>query len=499
MSVILEQHQVDKMLSESIAGYKSKYADYISAANNAYLEATGRKMPSNLELTVAKNLAATEQYFQEAGYSTEAKYLKETTDPSDINAFIHHAFDMVTAIIPSTIIDEMVSIQGMDKRVGEIFYMDILVGTNKGYYQQGQEYLSSQYGPRTGQSYSDDRVTEEPFNTQPAPVSNTTTTYTTVLAWSPVVINNTVPNLLTFDYWIGGVQYTGQYDGTTFSGYDVNAGSCHWTASTQTLVIVFTTALDSGTLLDVNYYWNGAVATTGSTTSGLPEVNVELTSSIVTAKRRALKTKWLLDAAAMLAKEHGKDIEKELMDSVIAGVMNETAVEVAADIYNSAAAGAPVTFSNTPPSLQIPYVIHRQELFASIIDADTNIESSVRKVKANFVVGGSQFSNIVKGMPVDMFKPAEYSDAVPVGMHVIGKLNNQYKCIQNFDYPTTAFLVGAKGNNWLTTGYVYAPFIPLMTTKPITDENLVTWRSLLTWYGKKIVNASFYNQGIITA
>jgi len=409
---------------------------------------------------------------------------------------------MVTAIIPSTIIDEMVSIQGMDKRVGEIFYMDFLIGTQKGYYQVGNEYLSSQYGPKTGQSYSDDRVTEEPFNTQPAAVSNAALSYSTVLAWSPVVINGTVPNYLTFDYWMSGVQYTGQYDGITFSGYKVNASGCSWTPKTQTLVIAFTTALDSGTLLDVNYYWNGATASSNSAdglVSGLPEVNVELTSAIVTAKRRALKTKWLLDAAAMLAKEHGKDIEKELMDAVIAGVMNETAVEVASDLYNNAAAGSPVTFANTPPSTQIPYVIHRQELFASIIDADTNIESAVRKVKANFVVGGSQFSNIVKGMPVDMFKPSEYADAVPVGMHVIGKLNNQYKCIQNFDYPTTAFLVGAKGNNWLTTGYVYAPFIPLMTTKPITDENLVTWRSLLTWYGKKIVNASFYNQGLITA
>ncbi len=68
-------------------------------------------------------------------------------------------------------------------------------------------------------------------------------------------------------------------------------------------------------------------------------------------------------------------------------------------------------------------------------------------------------------------------------MHVIGKLYNQYKIIQNFDYPADAFLVGAKGNSWLYTGYVYAPFYPIMTTKPIVDEDLMTWRSLfdLVW------------------
>jgi len=80
MGMLLEQAQVDKMLSESIAGYKSKYADYLSAAENAYFESTGRKMPTNLVTTVVKNLAATEEYFEKAGYNTNSKYLKEETD-----------------------------------------------------------------------------------------------------------------------------------------------------------------------------------------------------------------------------------------------------------------------------------------------------------------------------------------------------------------------------------------------------------------------------------
>jgi len=64
MSVILEQSQVDRMLSESVAGYKSKYGDYISAASNAYFESTGKKLPSNLELTLAKNLVQLKTIFQ---------------------------------------------------------------------------------------------------------------------------------------------------------------------------------------------------------------------------------------------------------------------------------------------------------------------------------------------------------------------------------------------------------------------------------------------------
>ena len=98
-----------------------------------------------------------------------------------------------------------------------------------------------------------------------------------------------------------------------------------------------------------------------------------------------------------------------------------------------------------------------------------------------------------------MFDSVAYADKTPVGMHVIGVLDNQWKVIQNFDYANNKFLIGAKGPDWLTTGFVYSPYIPLMTT-PV-NWNLAGdhWRSLLTWYGMKTINTKFYHRGTVSA
>ena len=489
MSQYLLEESINKMLNESLQIGKSRYAPYLESASQAYYNQTGRQMPTNLQSTLVRNLMATQGAFESAGYDVQ-KYIKEESTPDSIGQFIHHAFDMVTAIIPSSIIEEFATIQGMDKRIGEIFYMDIIKGTTKGSSTKGDNYLSSQFGPQTGEDYSDERINLEPAGTGDGGTTAFTGTAKLVSPWSPYKTGTVI---MTFT--IGAVVYTATDGGSGAFAANANIASSVIDYTNGTVSVTFNTAPDNLTKIYLSYSY--ASTTVGA--SGLPEVDVKLTNQLVTAKRRALKTKWLLDTAAMLSKEHGKDIEKELLDAVVAGVMNEIAVECANDIYNVANAGLPVQFTKTPPSPQIPFVIHRQELLASVVQADVNIESAVRKVKANFVIAGSEFTNIVRAMPVDLFKPASYADATPVGMHVIGTLNNQYKIIQNFDFASTAFVVGAKGNNWLTTGYVYAPFIPLMTTRPITDENLVTFRSLLTYYGKQVVNSSFFNKGVIVA
>ena len=522
MENLLLEASINNMLTDSVGMYKQKYAKYVDNAEKAFFESTGRKMGTNLVSTLVKNLKATEDFLGERGY------LKEETTPTDINAFIHHAFDMISAIIPGNVIEEFATIQGMEKRVGEIFFMDIIKANDKAPANAGDNYLSSQYGPNTGQNYSDERVLTEVIDT----VGNSgvhSAIFTDTLTWHPIKpamieqvydydTTGATACTVRFNFTYGGDTYVG-YIGTglTLLGFLYKNGTSFVATTsivdTATVVLatgVVTITFNSNAIVDTATYvtcdydyasttapaYNTSVGTTGV---GLPEVDIKVTSEIVTAKRRALKTKWLLDTAAMLSKEHGKDIEAELLDAVIAGVMNEIAVEAASDIYNGANAGTAVEFSITPPSTQIPYIVHRQELLGQIMIADTNIESAVRKVKANFVIGGANFTNVVRGMPVDMFKPASYADAVPVGMHVIGTLNGQYKIIQNFDFNANVFVVGAKGNSWLLTGYVYAPFIPIMTTKPITDENLNTFRSLLTWYGKKMVNTKFYNKGLITA
>ena len=208
----------------------------------------------------------------------------------------------------------------------------------------------------------------------------------------------------------------------------------------------------------------------------------------------------MIDSAIMLQKEHGKDMEKELTEKVLSGVMNEIAIEMANLLYDSATvnSGTAYEYDKTPPSTTIPYVTHRQEILGTLGFISTDIEDAVRKVTANFVIAGKEFCKVIKGLPRDLFAKVKYPDKTPVGMHVIGELDDQWKVIQNLDYTSTKFLVGCKGPDWLTTGAVYAPFIPLMTTPINWNTAGDQWRSILTWSGMKVVNANFYAKGAIT-
>jgi hypothetical protein len=58
-------------------------------------------------------------------------------------------------------------------------------------------------------------------------------------------------------------------------------------------------------------------------------------------------------------------------------------------------------------------------------------------------------------------------------------------------------LLGYKGNSFLETGYVYAPYVPLVVTPTIFQpEDFTPRKGVMTRYGKQMVRPEFY--GAIT-
>jgi hypothetical protein len=54
-------------------------------------------------------------------------------------------------------------------------------------------------------------------------------------------------------------------------------------------------------------------------------------------------------------------------------------------------------------------------------------------------------------------------------------------------------LMGFRGNNFLETGAVYSPYIPLVQTPLVYDPvNFTPRRGVLTRYAKKVVRPEFY-------
>jgi len=56
-------------------------------------------------------------------------------------------------------------------------------------------------------------------------------------------------------------------------------------------------------------------------------------------------------------------------------------------------------------------------------------------------------------------------------------------------------LMGYRGNNFLETGAVYAPYVPLIMTPLVYDpQNFTPRRGVMTRYAKKMVRPEYYGR-----
>ena len=60
-------------------------------------------------------------------------------------------------------------------------------------------------------------------------------------------------------------------------------------------------------------------------------------------------------------------------------------------------------------------------------------------------------------------------------------------------FPRNVLLVGRRGNSFLESGYVYAPYVPLQVTPTIFgQEDFVPRKGVMTRYAKKMVRPDMY-------
>jgi len=80
-----------------------------------------------------------------------------------------------------------------------------------------------------------------------------------------------------------------------------------------------------------------------------------------------------------------------------------------------------------------------------------------------------------------------------MGVQKVGMLNSRFTVYKNPYMNENAMLVGFRGSNFLETGAVYSPYIPLIMTPLIYDpDNFTPRRGVMTRYAKKIVRPEFY-------
>jgi hypothetical protein len=85
-----------------------------------------------------------------------------------------------------------------------------------------------------------------------------------------------------------------------------------------------------------------------------------------------------------------------------------------------------------------------------------------------------------------------------MGVQKVGQLNNRYTVYKNPYMIENQCLIGFRGSNFLETGAVYAPYVPLIMTPLVYDPtNFTPRKGVMTRYAKKMVRPEFYGKVIV--
>ncbi len=85
------------------------------------------------------------------------------------------------------------------------------------------------------------------------------------------------------------------------------------------------------------------------------------------------------------------------------------------------------------------------------------------------------------------------------GVTKVGSFQNRYTIYKNPYMKENIVLLGFRGSNFLETGAVYAPYIPLILTPLVYDPNNFTpRRGVMTRYAKKVVRPEFFGTALLS-
>ena len=247
----------------------------------------------------------------------------------------------------------------------------------------------------------------------------------------------------------------------------------------------------------------------------IPEIDISLKSVAIVAKTRKLKAVWSPELAQDLNAYHSVDAEAELTAMLSEYISMEIDLEILDMLMASATAkeekwsarvgyeydSATTTFVESSGASNAYTKGEWFQTLGNKIQAVSNaIHQKTLRGGANFMVVSPETATIIESIP----GYASDSDAdaanksFAMGVQKVGALNNRYTVYKNPYMQENKILVGFRGSNFLETGAVYAPYVPLIMTPLVYDpKNFTPRKGVMTRYAKKMVRPEFYGTVIV--
>ena len=536
------------MLLESANPWKSQQAEAAKVANkwekSGLLEGINGEIEKNNMAVILENQA-------------KQLVVESTNITSGTNSMLGGtgenwagiALPLVRRVFAEIVAKDFVSVQPMAMPSGLVFYLDFQYGNNKNPFQQGKslygsladvqatDYDITNVDP-TGGLYGQGRYGYS-MNQFSASLTATTASATTAslqydsryygqglftVNFSDAQLATlSLPDFLSVQAWIpsqsgkfGAAQVLQQ-----FTTYTSGAGA--------TALQFVVNATPDGGATTVFYNKQTTPAARGdfeadNTTIAIPNaadpaqidiptINIQLKSDAIVAKTRKLKAQWTPELAQDLNAYQNIDAEAELtgllsqyiameIDLEILSMLTEEAATIGYwsatnnEIWNGSAFVQTSTSTGGFYNTQGGWF---QTLGTVIQSVSNKILQKTLRGQANFLVISPNVATIMQSIPgYASDAGADLEKVFNFGSQKIGTLNSRYKVYVNPYFSNNVILMGYKGAQFLESGAVYAPYVPLLMTPLVYDPNTFTPRKgIMTRYAKKMVRPEFYGKVLV--
>ena len=444
------------------------------------------------------------------------------------------ALPMVRKVFGQIAAQEFVSVQPMNLPSGLVFFLDFQYGTEKTPFTAGGDVYGSgsMYGLTEGDAPSEGLYGAGRFGYS---INNTASVGVTIsstgsTAWadfnydsafSASAIDGTYMKLAIAKTELPNGDFLGARAFILSGSSCSNEGVLQTFTTTNNSEVIMLSAvgnLNTGTTItyqlqpldnergdfeDGNNTLNG-----NNTPISIPEINVKLKSEAIVAKTRKLKAVWTpefaqdlnayqsLDAEAeltsIMSEYIAMEIDLEILDMLISSVPTNN-TEVWSAVNNQSISGATTSdlgFYNSQGQWF-------QTLGTKMQKVSNKIHQLTLRGGANFLVCSPTVATVLESIPG--FASNSDGDAAKAkyafGVQKVGAINSRYDVYKNPYMTENVILMGYRGSQFLETGAVFAPYIPLIMTPLVYDPDTFTPRKgLLTRYAKKMIRPEFYGK-----
>ena len=247
-----------------------------------------------------------------------------------------------------------------------------------------------------------------------------------------------------------------------------------------------------------------------ATSLAIPQIDVKLKSEAIVAKTRKLKAQWTPEFAQDLNAYQSLDAEAELTSIMSEYISLEIDLEMldmliqdasAADEYWSAKSNNYLNAAQTAWNTDLGYYNTQGQWFQTLGTKMQKVSNKIHQKTlrggANFMVVSPTVATVLESIPGFASTSDGSADQMKYafGIQKAGQLNNRYNVFKNPYMTENVILMGYRGNQFLETGAVFSPYVPLIMTPLVYDPDTFTPRKgLLTRYAKKMIRPEFYGR-----